>query len=132
MWETIIGTALGIVISSVLMLGAMLLLWGPLTNLITKRIWATMNEPEIASLKYESEKDNITFQTREDAENTLGILLTCVENYGMATVSDLYDLCGVDSTVTDATYGWTDLTGVRVIRVRRGYELALPKAQHLE
>ena len=76
--------------------------------------------------------DDIILESRGEAEDVLDHLFELVENYGMASVADLYDLVGVQGNYTDNKYGWTNLSNAMVSRVREGYLLKLPKAQPLD
>ena len=51
-----------------------------------------------------------------------------IETYQMVSVADLYDLVGVTGDYTDNKYGWTNLRNAKVVRVRDGYMIDLPKA----
>lgn len=70
--------------------------------------------------------DEIVLENRTEAEHVVDQLFELVDRYGSATVADLYDLVGVASAHTDNKWGWTDLAGASVSRVRGGYLLNLP------
>lgn len=76
--------------------------------------------------------DDIEFDTRAEAEVVLDRLYDLVNDYDYATVSDLYDLVGIDAKFTDENYGWYDLRGSTIRRIRTGYILDLPKPEVLE
>lgn len=76
--------------------------------------------------------DHPIFQTRGDAENTLAVLETMIKLYGYATIADLYEEAGLNSTYKDSEYGWTNLHEVDVTRTPSGYILQLPAAVELE
>lgn len=77
--------------------------------------------------------DEIELETRGEAEEVLSHLVDLTIDYGMASVADLYELVGVESSFTDNKYGWTDLAGAYVGRVRTGgYILNLPRTQPLD
>lgn len=71
---------------------------------------------------------DIILSTRGEAEEVLDVLTGIVEEYGQATVSDLYDAVGITGDFTDAKYGWTNLNTARVRMTRDGYLLDLPRA----
>jgi hypothetical protein len=71
--------------------------------------------------------DDIILQTRGEAEEVLSNLVDLVDDYGQATVGDLYDLVGLKEDYTDRKYGWTNLSSSSVSRVREGYALNLPR-----
>lgn len=73
-------------------------------------------------------------ETPNDAKNTakevLSNLRDAAEEYGTASVADLYELSGISpKSFTDNSYGWNlELLSYGVIkRVREGYSLELPK-----
>lgn len=72
--------------------------------------------------------DDIILETRGEAEEVLGRMDDLIDNYGMVSVADLYDLVGIQGNYTDNKYGWTNLRMAGVQRVRDGYMLKLPKA----
>lgn len=76
--------------------------------------------------------DEIVLETRGEAETVLSHLVDLTIDYNQATVADLYDLVGITSNFTDNKYGWTDLRGAGVTRVRGGYLLDLPRTQLLD
>lgn len=71
--------------------------------------------------------DQIVLENREDAAQVVGALQECIDQYGMARVSDLYDSLGITSDFTDEAWGWTDLTGAGATYSTDGYLLKLPK-----
>ena len=73
--------------------------------------------------------DDILFDTRMDAENVLESMNDIIDQYGMVSVSDFYELANVSNdNYTLNRYGWVNLAGSAVMRVRDGYVLKLPKA----
>lgn len=76
--------------------------------------------------------DDIILETRGEAEEVLSHLLELVENYGVASVADLYELVGITGSFTDNKYGWTNLSTASVSRVRDGYLLNLPNATPID
>ena len=75
--------------------------------------------------------DNITFESRSQAESVLSDLKETIKNHGRATVSDLLNLSGMLSHYTDAGIGWYNLDYVPITRIRAGYILDLPRAMKL-
>lgn len=73
--------------------------------------------------------DEIVLQSRAEAEQVIERLFDIVSRYETATVSDLYDLVGIRPTHVDNKWGWTDMRGAGVVRVRDGYLLELPDVQ---
>ena len=78
--------------------------------------------------RYGYDYDDIILDTRREAEEVLDRMDDLIDNYGMVSVADLYDLVGVSGNYTDNKYGWTNLRNADVQRVRDGYLLKLPKA----
>lgn len=76
--------------------------------------------------------DDVILDSRGEAEEVLSHLVDLTEDYGMASVADLYDLVGMISNFTDNKYGWTNLSNATVTRVRDGYLIDLPKTILLE
>lgn len=72
--------------------------------------------------------DNIILETKGDAEEVLMQLDGVIDQYGHATVLDLFDLVGKTAPHTANKYGWTNLRNARSERVRDGYLLRLPRA----
>ena len=72
--------------------------------------------------------DDLILESRGEAEDVLDRLGELIDNYGVASVADLYDLVGLDFEYTDNKYGWTNIRNAEVIRVRDGFMLKLPKA----
>lgn len=78
------------------------------------------------------EFDEIVLQSRQEAETVIEQLYEIVSKYDTATVSDLYDLVGIRGTHVDHKWGWTDMRGAGVVRVRDGFLLELPDVIPME
>lgn len=78
------------------------------------------------------EYDNITLETRGEAEDVISRLEELIDVYGMASVADLYDLVGISGLHTDNKYGWTNISTASHTRVRDGYKLKLPRVRPLD
>ena len=76
--------------------------------------------------------DEIILDQRSEAEEVIDQLFELVAKYDSATVADLYELVGLASTHTDHKWGWEDLMGAGVSRVRGGYLLDLPEPEPLD
>lgn len=72
--------------------------------------------------------DDIILETRGEAEDVLSRMDELIDQYGMVSVADLYDLVGITGNYTDNKYGWTNIRSAEPVRVRDGYMLRLPKA----
>ena len=76
--------------------------------------------------------DEVTLDSRADAEQVLDNLIDLIREYGSASVGDFCDLVGVDSNFTDYKYGWNDLTRTTISRTRNGYIIDFPKPGKLD
>lgn len=75
---------------------------------------------------------DLVVETRGEAEEVLAKMNELIQEYGSASVLDLYDLCGeTGSSHTDQNYGWFDLRNARAVRIRDGYVFDLPKIMPL-
>lgn len=73
--------------------------------------------------------DDIIVDNRGAAEEVLSRMDELIDQYGVVSVGDLYDLVGITGTYTDQKYGWTNLRTAEPQRLRDGgYMLKLPKA----
>lgn len=86
------------------------------------------DRPQRSRGRYGYDYDDIILNTRREAEEVLDRMDDLIDNYGMVSVADLYDLVGITGNYTDNKYGWTNLRNADVQRVRDGYLLKLPKA----
>jgi hypothetical protein len=73
--------------------------------------------------------DEIVLQSRAEAEDVISQMFEIVSRYDTATVADLYTLVGVRPSHVDQKWGWGDMRGAGVARVRDGYLLELPDVQ---
>jgi hypothetical protein len=76
--------------------------------------------------------DDIVLDDRAEAEEVIDKLFELVSQYGAATIADLYELVGLGSTHVDHKWGWLDLQGAGVSRIRGGYLLDLPEPEPLD
>lgn len=76
--------------------------------------------------------DEIILETRVEAEEVLERLFDLIERYQAATVADLYELVGVQGAYTDRKWGWIDIRGSGITRIRNGYLLDLPRPEALD
>lgn len=74
----------------------------------------------------------IILDSRGEAEEVLDKLTELVKAYDVASVSDLYDLVGISGSFTDDKWGWSNLRGAGIQRVREGYLLNLPRTEPLD
>lgn len=91
-------------------------------------------EPRAMSPKAKANHDfdEIILSTRAEAEEVLDNLFTLVSDYDAATVSDLYGMVGQTGSYTDEKWGWSDLRGSSISRVKGGYLLDLPRPSFID
>lgn len=93
---------------------------------------ARKSSPKGSSNDVPMDPDDIILDTRAEARDVLTELDRAIQNYGQASVADLYDIVGVTSDWTDNRYGWTSLRGASIKPIREGFILILPRTQVLE
>lgn len=71
--------------------------------------------------------EDVVLPTRMDAVEVLDRLNEVIDEYGIVSVSDLHDLVGMSGPYTANNFGWSNLNNAKIIRVRDGYLLELPK-----
>jgi len=77
---------------------------------------------------FSNEFNDILFATETEAKIILDKIRYMIDTYGMASVSDLYDLAGVTCrSYTAHTRGWTDIKDVKIVETSEGYILKLPE-----
>lgn len=76
--------------------------------------------------------DEIIIPTRVEAEEVIDRMFEIISRYEQVTVAELYELVGVTGNYTDDKWGWTDLRGANVSRIRNGYLLDLPRPEPLD
>jgi hypothetical protein len=92
------------------------------------------DEPRSISQRARATHDfsEVVLTDRRDADAVIEDLNAAIEQYGMATVSDFYDLVGITGSFQDDKWGWRDLHGARVRRVSNGYLIELPRTEAVE
>jgi len=92
------------------------------------------DEPRAMSRRARANHDfqEIILATRHEADDALEALYDLVAQYEHATVADLYTLVGISPAFTDEKWGWEDLRGAGVRRIRDGYLLDLPVPETLD
>jgi hypothetical protein len=76
--------------------------------------------------------DEIVLGSRNEAEAVIEQLFELVSRYEAVTVADLYASVGLESSHVDNKWGWTDVRGAGVTKVRGGgYLLDLPEPRPL-
>lgn len=104
----------------------------------TRASWTTYSKSKTRETKpippweREFEYDEVILDSRADAEKTIDALQDIIDEYGMASVADLYDIVGMDNdnwSLND--YGWTNVRSARVQYTRDGFWIRMPKARPL-
>lgn len=72
--------------------------------------------------------NEIILSTRVEAEQVLDALQDALNQYGLISVADLYDLVGEPGDPTANAYGWTSLRNAKIVRARDGYLIDMPRA----
>ena len=86
------------------------------------------NEPRQAQDRHAF--DDVIFGSRGEAEEVLSKMSENVEEYGLVSVADFYDLCNLPSNFTDNRYGWTtNIKDAFTERTRDGYIIKLPRTK---
>ena len=78
------------------------------------------------------EFDEIVYTSRGEAEIVLDEMKDRVREYGMVTVSDMYEMSGLSQPYTSNKYGWTNLSTAEVVRIKDGCIIKLPKVKVLD
>lgn len=76
--------------------------------------------------------NEVILATRVEAEEVIDRMFDLLQRYETVSVGDLYELLGKSASYTEEKYGWTDLRGAGVTRIRDGYLLDLPQPEPLK
>lgn len=74
----------------------------------------------------------IIFDSRVEAEEVLDNMIELLSKYDNVTMRDLLSMAGEPHNTTHEDWGWTDLRGARIHKIRDGYLLDLPRAESLD
>ena len=74
---------------------------------------------------------NLDFEARCDADDTLNEMYDALRKYKQVSVGDLWDMMGVTNESTDYNYGWYNLDEAYIKGVPGGYRLVLPRPVQL-
>ena len=85
------------------------------------------NERDSSRNRARHNMDDIILESRGEATEVLNQLVDQIEDYGMVTVADFYELVGVAGTPPDNNYGWENLSRASIRSVRDGYLIDLPR-----
>lgn len=89
------------------------------------------NLPDQPSYSAYSHRDvsELILQTREEAELVLERLQDIIDGYDVASLSDLRQLVGQQTTHVDNKWGWVSLRGATIRHIRDGFLLILPPVE---
>ena len=72
--------------------------------------------------------DDISFESRGDAEKVLRGMDEIMVEYGLVRVADMQDLAGLTCDYLAMDYGWTNINSAQVVRDRGEYVIKMPRA----
>lgn len=103
------------------------------SNTSYSSMYSNKNKPAVGGYSSSRNPDMLIFPNRQSADAVLNALRSQILEYGVASVSDMYDFADSSSrsSFTDTYYGWTDLSAARVKPERGGYVLVLPPTQQI-
>lgn len=105
-------------------------LWLPTPEPVPTRPKGASNTYQARNLKTQV-VDTIHMSTRLEAENVLDRLKGLVEQYGAATVENLYNAVGIRATYLDQRWGWKNLDRAYISYSTKGYGLIFTKPELL-
>ena len=111
----------------------------PFTSRVQYNAYSAMRDPrervnlpgQPPRLAARSQEPDLILERREDAEAVLEQLVAIIDQYDVASVSDLNELLGRPSSHIDQKWGWTSLGRVSIRQVREGYHLDLPQPEEI-
>lgn len=77
------------------------------------------------------EPNDLVLSSRQEAETVLERLVDVIDQYGTASLADLYELTGLPASPIDNKWGWTYLRNAEVRQIREGYLLDLPPVEEI-
>ena len=85
----------------------------------------------------EYKMQELIFNTRKEVMEVIGKLNEIVDEYGSASVADLYNLSGIVDSVKDNAYGWTDVSSAKVSMITLplngvGYKLEIEEPRRFK
>lgn len=92
-------------------------------------------EPDSYESNSRFDYEDIVYDYRSDAEAVRKEMLYAINEYGLVSVADMYDMSGKVAPRTSNNYGWMSARAIENTepkRVRDGYILPLPKATPIE
>lgn len=94
----------------------------------------TAAEPRSMSRRGRATHDftEIILEDRGEAQDVVDRLSEYVDQYDVVSVGELYQMVGIVGSFQDDKWGWSDLAGTRIVRVRDGYLIDLPRPMELD
>lgn len=75
----------------------------------------------------------VEVETKEEAKDVLKHMDANIREYGFITVGHFLQMLDVQPRSTDFNYGWTSISGARIIGIPNGgYEISLPKVMQID
>lgn len=83
---------------------------------------------------YSNRLDGIYFEFGEEADGVLEELHNLLDRYEQVSIADYYELAGIANMIepTDHGWGWTSLSGSRIVTTRHGFMINLPRYELLD
>lgn len=75
--------------------------------------------------------NDLILTSRDEADMVIERMKDICDQFEVASVADLYDLCGLPVSPIDQKWGWTNLSGAETKSVREGWLLNLPRAEEI-
>ena len=72
--------------------------------------------------------DDIVFESRLEAERVREKMEDVIDQFGVVSVNDLFDMADLTAPYTSHKYGWTSIRNAEIVRTREGYVIKLPRA----
>lgn len=83
------------------------------------------------SRTFQHKFEDLVLDSRAQAEEVLDSLLRALNRYETVSVSDLYDIVGINGEHTDEKWGWRNLDDASIVRIREGFQVCLPSPEPL-
>lgn len=74
---------------------------------------------------------DIVLANREEAELVIERLCDILDKYDVASLADLYDLLGLQTSHIDNKWGWTFLGNIPIRQIRQGFLIDLPPLEEI-
>lgn len=71
---------------------------------------------------------DVVFDNRKDAETVLDAMMDIIDQYGVISLADVYDILEIPTIDSASKYGWVSVDNGKVVRERDGYHIRLPDA----